>query len=100
MLRSVYRNLFKNAIKYGGDKATLAFGAEQRDNDYRLHVFNTGEPLPPESRDKLFNEGYSESERGLGIGLSMTQTIIQAHGGEIDYQACEDGSDFVFTLPR
>jgi len=103
-LKVVYRNLFKNAIKYGGHGCTIAFGYEDQGSLYRLNVYNTGRPIPADKRSILFTkfgrvEGGSDRE-GVGMGLFLTKEIIKRHGGDIWYEAKDNGSDFVFTLPK
>jgi len=103
-LKVVYRNLFKNAIKYGGHGCTIAFGYEDHGSFYRLNVYNTGIPIPEEKRRILFTkfgrvEGGTVRE-GIGMGLYLTKEIINRHGGDIWYEARDNGSDFVFILPK
>ena len=103
-LKVVYRNLFKNAIKYGGYGCTIAFGYEDQGSFYRLNVYNTGSPIPEEKRSTLFTkfgrvEGGTVRE-GVGMGLYLTKEIIKRHGGDIWYEAKHNGSDFVFILPK
>lgn len=105
-LKVVYRNLLKNAIKYGGHGCTIAFGYEDHGEYYRLNVYNTGMPIPEDRRAGLFRkfgrvrqEGDALRE-GVGMGLFLTREIINQHGGDIWYEEKPDGSDFVFTLPK
>jgi len=103
-LKVVYRNLFKNAIKYGGHGCTIAFGYEDHGSFYRLNVYNTGIPIPEEKHSILFTkfgrvEGGTVRE-GIGMGLYLTKEIIKRHGGDIWYEARVNGSDFVFILPK
>lgn len=105
-LRTVFRNLFANAIKYGGKGCRIAFGFEERGPVYQFNVYNSGEPVPMEYRDRLFDKFYrvenaaEPTARGMGLGLYLVKEIITQHGGDIWYEAKEDGSNFVFTLPR
>jgi len=103
-LKVVYRNLFKNAIKYGGHGCTIAIGYEDHGSFYRLNVYNTGKPIPEEKRSSLFTKfGRVEGEtarEGVGMGLFLAKEIINQHGGDIWYEAKDNGSDFVFTLPK
>ena len=105
-LKAVYRNLFSNAVKYGGKGCTISFGFEQRESHYRLNVYNSGRPISEEDREKIFDrfERIEPSEGstpdGVGLGLSLCREIILEHGGEIWYEARPDGSNFVFTISK
>lgn len=104
-LKAVFRNLLKNAIQYGDGGSPITIGFQRDDSSYRLNVFNKGKPIPEEWRHKLFtkfvrfeNNGNGATS-GLGLGLHLIRKIVQRHGGEVWYEAKEEGSDFVFTLP-
>lgn len=55
-LKVVFRNLFRNAIKYGGRGCRIAFGFEDHGTYYRLNVYNSGNPIPEEYRQRLFTK--------------------------------------------
>jgi signal transduction histidine kinase len=105
-LRSVYRNLITNAIKYGGKGGEVSFGCEDQGRHYRLNVYNSGEPVPEESRDKLFTKfgrignAAENANAGTGLGLYLVREMIRRHGGDIWYEAAQTGSNFVFTMPK
>lgn len=104
-LKAVFRNLFKNAIKYGGKGCRIAFGFQDHGSFYRLNVYNSGTPIPEESRDRLFREfaqidGGAEKKDGFGMGLYLIREIIRKHEGDMWYEPREDGSDFIFILPK
>jgi signal transduction histidine kinase len=105
-LKAVYRNLFTNAVKFGGKGCTISFGFEQHESHYRLNVYNSGRPIAEEDRKKMFHRferiaplGGPTTE-GVGLGLCLCREIILEHGGEIWYEARPDGSNFVFTISR
>lgn len=105
-LKAVFRNLFKNAIKYGGRGCTIAFGFEDHGAYYRLNVYNSGRPVPDEYRDKLFTRfgrigcEAAGAPDGMGLGLYLIREILVKYGGNIWYEPKDDGSDFVFTIPK
>ncbi len=104
-LKAVFRNLFKNAIKYGGKGCRIAFGFEDHGGFYRLNVYNSGTPIPEEFRDRLFNKFSridcgAEKKDGFGMGLYLIREIVRKHGGDIWYEAKPDGSDFILILSK
>jgi len=106
-VKTIFRNLLKNAIKYGEKGCMIALGFEDHGSSYQLNVYNSGKPIPAEYRDNLFSEfvhiGNRDEENGhaegMGLGLHLIKKIIQKQGGDIWYEARKDGSNFVFTFP-
>ena len=103
-LKVVYRNLIMNAIKYGGRGCTIAFDHEDQGVFHRLTVYNTGAQIQEERRRYLFTKfGRGEEDRsreGIGMGLFLAREIITQHGGAIWYEPADQGSLFLFTLPK
>ena len=105
-LRSVYRNLITNAIKYGGKAGKVFFGCEDKGRHYRLNVYNSGPPIPKEHREKLFTKfgrignAARNANAGTGLGLYLVREMIRRHGGDIWYEAAQTGSNFVFTISK
>lgn len=99
-------NLVSNAIKYSPDGGTVTISATGTDRWVRLVVKDTGMGMAPEDAAKVFRRFFrAESARtaaipGAGLGLSITKTILERHGGAI---ACAsspgEGSTFTLTLP-
>jgi len=106
-LKMVFRNLLRNAVRYGDKEGMITIGFEDRGSCYRLNVYNSGKPIPEEYREKLFTklmgnmngQNGKEGAGGTGLGLYLIHKVIQKLGGEIWYEAKENGSNFVFTLP-
>ena len=53
-LKAVYRNLFRNAVKHGGEGCMIAFGFEDHESYSQFNVYNTGRSIPQEHTGKLF----------------------------------------------
>lgn len=97
----VYRNLISNAIKYGDDESTIAFGFEDKGDHYRLNVYNSGPTVPVEYREKIFEMFETQDKKSTGVGLSIARDLIRRHGGDMWYEDSIDGHpNFVFTLPK
>lgn len=103
-LKSVYRNLFKNAIKFGGERVMIAYGYEDLDSYYKFCVYNNGPVIPEEKRQALFTKfgktGQDSSKEGMGMGLYLAREVITQHGGEIWYEDIDNAGAFFFTLPK
>ena len=103
-LRSVFRNLISNGIKYGGPGCTIVVDCEMQGSTSRLTVYNSGQTVPEALRSMLFSRVNTKPSKkrcqGMGLGLSLSRDIIQNYGGDIWYEAVKGGSNFVISLPQ
>jgi two-component system sensor histidine kinase/response regulator len=105
-LQSVFRNLVNNAIEHGEPGGAVVIDWERQGDGCRLHVNNTGEPVPAELRSMLFSNRVSSRRRargdngGLGLGLYLSREIAANYGGDLWYEPKQDGSTFVVSLPN
>lgn len=102
-IQQVLVNLMRNAIEamasVGG--GTLQIVATQDRGNALVVVADDGPGLAPELADRLFEAFASTKSEGMGLGLSICRTIIEAHGGRIWAGPREGGgSEFHFTLPK
>jgi two-component system, OmpR family, sensor histidine kinase VicK len=108
-LRQVIANLLSNAIKFTND-GTIVVTAEERkygnsNNNGReiaiISIKDTGAGIDSEILPKLFSKFASKSFQGTGLGLFISKSIIEAHGGRIwaENNADGKGATFSFTLP-
>ncbi len=103
-LAQVLGNLVTNAVRFaptGGVIDVQVFGPPLSEDAVGVSVHNTGDPIAPEDRERVF-EPFSASSRRVGgtaLGLSISRTIIEAHGGRIWVESNATGTKFVFTLP-
>src|SRR5499427_7975314 len=103
-LSQVLGNIVTNAIRFsptGGVIDVQVFGPPLSEDAVGVSVHNSGEPIAPEDRERIF-EPFSASSRRVGgtaLGLSISRTIIEAHGGRIWVESDAGGTKFVFTLP-
>ncbi|HHH12710.1 MAG TPA: histidine kinase, partial [Thiolapillus brandeum] len=100
----VLLNLILNAIEAMGDEAVTEHRLTLRtanagDNAVVVSVEDTGPGLPPEIREKLFTPFVTSKPQGMGLGLSISQGIIEAHKGNLYYDDSTGRTVFRFTLP-
>jgi PAS domain S-box-containing protein len=98
-MQQVFVNLLRNAIEAteGREQRGLALGCRAAEGFARITVADAGPGLPPEVRERLFEPFVSANPEGLGIGLAICRTIVEAHGGRIA-AAPRPGGGTVFTL--
>ena len=105
-LQQVFLNLVGNAIKFSDAEARVQVRALRLDHTtYEFQVIDNGPGILEEDQAKLFNKfyrapGVRDHLDGVGLGLSITKTIVEAHGGTIRVKSqIGVGSTFSFTLP-
>lgn len=103
-IQQVALNLIRNAIDAMTDspRRELEISVVRDDHDMvRVSVSDTGSGLDPAARERLFQPFVTTKADGMGVGLSICRTIVEAHGGRI---WAEDnpggGAVFTFSLPR
>jgi PAS domain S-box-containing protein len=106
-IMQVLSNLLSNARKFSPVGGDVRVGARVVGEMVRVHVRDEGLGIPPDALPKLFQKFYRVDSpdrrliRGSGLGLSINQQIVQAHGGSITAHSDGPGkgSRFEFTLP-
>jgi PAS domain S-box-containing protein len=100
-IKQVFLNLFKNALDAMHDGGRLTIQVAHEPGREKITVANTGDPIRPEDLPKLFEPFFTTKPGGTGLGLPVSQRIIQDHGGAIRaVSSLERGTEFVITLPR
>jgi signal transduction histidine kinase len=103
-LELVFANLITNAIRHTPAGGAIEIRVLPEEEFLRIEVKDTGEGIPPEYQDQVFEKYFQipgRSRRGVGLGLALAKTIIAAHGGEIGLTSEPgQGSTFCFTLPK
>ena len=103
-LQQVVLNLILNAVEAMGSveerQRMLSVVTEQRAADVLIAVHDSGPGIDPEHLQRVFEPFYTTKESGIGMGLSICRSIIDAHGGRLWADADQPrGTVFQFTLP-
>ncbi len=105
LLQVVAHNLLTNALIYNREGGRVECRLSRSSPDTVLwEIANTGEPVPPELRDRVFDRFYRVPRQGQaegsGLGLSLVREIVKAHEGDIRLTVGEDGLNrFEVRLP-
>ncbi|HJU78009.1 MAG TPA: sensor histidine kinase [Nitrososphaeraceae archaeon] len=98
-LNQVLLNLLDNAVKFT-KKGSITVSTEIMSQKVKVIVKDTGAGIHPEVFPKLFSKFVTRSDRGTGLGLFISKSIIEAHGGKIWAESSsQQGATFIFTLP-
>lgn len=104
MMEEVISNYLSNALHHLSVNGTITIRFEQKEDEVRIFVKNTGEPIPEEDIDKLWIKFYKVDKArtreygGSGVGLSIVAASMEAHGKSYGVQNVEDGVEFYFDL--
>jgi signal transduction histidine kinase len=99
-ISQVVSNLLSNAIKFT-KQGTVYISADNKDGQLVVSVKDTGSGIDPEIMSRLFTKFTSKSQTGTGLGLFISKSIIEAHGGRIWAENNKDrkGATVAFRLP-
>jgi two-component system sensor histidine kinase VicK len=104
-ITQIISNLLDNAIKFTkeGQGGTVSVNIKKKENDSLaiVDIKDTGSGIDPEIMPRLFTKFASKSFKGTGLGLFISKSIIEAHGGKIWAENNIDGkgATFSFSLP-
>ncbi len=106
LIELVLVNLLENAIRYTPPGSRIEIIAQHQGDQAEIRIADNGPGLPAGSEAKVFDKFFrgrslvADGQRGIGLGLSICQAIIQAHGGQIrGSNRAAGGAEFVMTLP-
>jgi two-component system sensor histidine kinase KdpD len=106
MAEQILLNLLENALRFAPPGSEIVVGAHAYgDDEIELRVADHGPGVPPEARDRIFEEFQSAETRpdrsGTGLGLAIVRALVVAHGGSVRYEDTPGGgATFVCTFPR
>ena len=83
-LKQVFINLFKNSIEAIDPQGEISLSISALDNNtISIKISDSGIGMSPESLERIFEPFYTTKENGTGLGLLISQKIIQDHGGSL-----------------
>jgi PAS domain S-box-containing protein len=100
-LQQVFMNLMLNAIEAMKDSGgELTVKSQLRVGQLQFSVSDTGVGLPMEKMDQIFSAFFTTKPQGSGMGLAISRSIVESHGGQLWARANDGrGATFHFTLP-
>ena len=105
LIEQVINNLLENAAFHGNSQEPIELTAAIHDKILSVTIKDYGNGIDPDRFPTLFDGGGAcsnpkgDGHKGMGIGLSICKTIINAHGGSIEAANHSKGAMFTFTLP-
>jgi signal transduction histidine kinase len=105
MLEKAINNFITNAIDHVGERNFIQLTVERKENGIKLSVFNTGNHIPLEDLDKVWDLYYKVDRArtrkygGHGLGLAIVKLIIQLHNGIVKVENIQEGVVFSFEIP-
>ena len=100
-------NILSNAIKYNNGNNEIYIKVFKKNNSINISIKDSGIGIPKSEYKNIFERFYrldksrGANEKGVGVGLTIAKSIVNAHGGEIKvYSEINKGSEFIITLPN
>jgi len=98
-LEQVMLNLVRNAIDACEAKGQVSIATEIEVDYLTVKVRDTGQGIEPEDMSKIFDAFHTSKPFGMGLGLAICRSIIEAHGSSLQVKNTEHGAEFSFRLP-
>jgi signal transduction histidine kinase len=102
-LTQVFVNLLANASKFAPERTTIRIGAERHDQRITAWVEDSGPGLPEGATESVFERfgrgGVEPAPGGMGLGLSISRSIVQRHGGTLVATRHDGRTRFTLSLP-
>ena len=104
LLKQVWINLIDNAVKFVPRCGTIAVEIHDVEDYICVQISNTGNEIPAEKHDKIFQKFYqadeSHAEAGNGIGLAVVKRIVDIHHGSVSVASEQGMTTFSVALPK
>jgi two-component system sensor kinase FixL len=100
-VQQVLLNLLRNAMDAIGSDGEVGISVSPQGTMTKFTIWDSGPGVPPERIPRLFEPFSTTKAGGMGVGLSICRTIVEAHGGKIWYEdESTRGPAFFFTMPQ
>ncbi|MDQ4022954.1 MAG: HAMP domain-containing histidine kinase, partial [Thermoproteota archaeon] len=103
-ISQVISNLLSNALKFTRE-GVISITSEKKDSQIVVSIKDTGTGIHPEIMPRLFSKFATKSQSGIGLGLFISKSIVEAHGGKMwasnndTNEENRGGASFAFNLP-
>jgi signal transduction histidine kinase len=98
-LKLALLNLAANALDAMPRGGRLTFGLSSDGSAAVLTVSDSGPGIPDDDRDRIWDLFFSTKQNGLGLGLYVVRSVVEAHGGSATVEAAQPGTRFAIRLP-
>jgi two-component system heavy metal sensor histidine kinase CusS len=101
MLERAIGNVLANAIKHTPESGTISLRVSRFGGVTQVAIANTGQPIPPEAVQRVFERfvRLDPQSEGSGLGLAIARSILRAHGGDITVETGKEVTVFCLNLP-
>jgi hypothetical protein len=100
-LKQAILNVIVNGVEALKDGGRIIVRTERMAGECQVSISDSGQGIPPELQDKIFNLYFTTKEDGSGIGLAMSFRVVQLHSGTIDFVTkLGEGTTFRLRFPE
>lgn len=99
-MKAAILNLLVNAFDAAGPAGQVAVRTSRDNGEVRIAIRDTGPGIPPEVEARMFDPYFTTKPDGTGLGLALTRTVVEQHGGRIEVDSTPDrGTTMTIVLP-
>ncbi len=99
-IRHAFFNILKNACESSAPNTEIMISIQSKNELLSISILNRGQPIPVEVQSQIFEAFFSTKTSGVGLGLSISKSIVEQHGGKILLARSDSsGTEFVIQLP-
>jgi len=99
-IKHAFFNILKNAYESSAPNLEIVISIQSKNEMLSISILNQGPPIPVEVQSQIFEAFFSTKSSGVGLGLSISKSIVEQHGGRILLTRSDSsGTEFVIQLP-